>query len=188
MSIISCIVAALAFGLLAFINMHRSAGAVKVRLSVGLLGSLLLACVQGLLAAAGLVVGRWLQFRSPTSATLYDSYNAYMLLGIVIVVVLKLLAPYLRREPQLAVFDTSRLQGMLAMAAATGIDCFLVGIGAGMTHAPAAFAWLTAAVVFPLSLLGVMYGRQKVTLRPRRWAVVAAVMLLAVAIATVVDA
>ena len=39
-----------------------------------------------------------------------------------------------------------------------------------------------------LGYVGLMFGRQKVDLRPRRWTILASILILAVAIAAVVNA
>ena len=191
MSIASFIVIALALGLCNMLLFRRCTEAAPVRLSVGLAIALTVAAIHVAFFWVGILLGSLLRLQSPSSPDLYADANAYIFLGLTLAVVLKLLVPYLRREPRLPLFDLSHTLSVLSLAAATGMDVLLLGIGAGFV-APDANAHL---VVWPLLVsatllgyLGVMYGRQKVQLRPRRWMVVACVLLLGVAIAAVVNA
>ena len=68
----------------------------------------------------------------------------------------------------------------------------LLGMGVGFVtllsgHFHSAF-WPLLVATFLFSYLGIMYGRQHVKLRPRRWMVVSAVILIVTAIAAVVNA
>lgn len=191
MSIVSYIVIALALGVVNMLLFRRCGEATPVRLSAGLLLVLVVSAVQAAMYYLGSRVGSLLRLHSPADPHMYDDYNAYIFLGMNLVVIIKLLAPYLRREPRLPLFNLADRRSVLAMAAATGINVLLVGIGTGFVeqgHAIHKIVWplLTASLL--LGYLGLMFGRQKVQLRPRRWMVVACVLLLGTAIAACVNA
>lgn len=170
---------------------RRCGEATPVRLTSGLLIVLVVAVVHALLYYSGILVGGLLMLRSPDDSHLYDDVNAYIFLGMVIVVVIKMFFPYLRREPRLPVFDLSRGGTVLGMAVVTGINVLLPGIGVGfVAKDPSVHVILWPLLIFNLVLgyLGLMYGRQKVQMRPRRWMVLACVLLLVTAIAACVNA
>lgn len=191
MSIVSYIVIALALGVVNMLLFRRCGEATPVRLSAGLLLVVVVSAVQAAMYYLGSRVGSLLSLHSPADPHMYDDYNAYIFLGMNLVVIIKLLAPYLRREPRLPLFNLADRRSVLAMAVATGINVLLVGIGTGFVeqgHAIHKIVWplLTASLL--LGYLGLMFGRQKVQLRPRRWMVVASVLLLGTAIAACVNA
>ena len=191
MSIVSYIVLALALGISSMLLFRRCGEATPVRLSAGLLTVVEVSAIHVLFLYLGHLLGRLLCLYSPTDPHMYDDVNAYIFLGITITVIVKMLSPYLRREPRLAVFDLRSGKAVLAMAAATGINVLLIGIGTGFVESGYAvhkIIWplLTADIL--LGYLGLMFGRRKVALRPRRWMIVCCVLLLGVAIAATVNA
>lgn len=191
MSIVSFIVIALAMGIVNMLLFRRCGEATPVRLSSGLLIVLAVSAVHVLLYYLGAFVGSLLSLYSPTDAHMYDDVNAYIFLGMVIVVIIKMLVPYFRKQPRLPVFDLRSGLAVSAMAAATGINVLLVGIGVGIADTDAsvhAILWPMLIASFLLGYVGLMFGRQKVQLRPRRWMVLACVLLLATAIAACVNA
>lgn len=191
MSIISYIVIALALGISNMLLFHRCGEATPVRLSIGLLYTLLVSAVHVLLFYLGNLLGSLLSLESPNEPHLYDDIIAYIFLGIIVVVVVKMLAPYLRREPRLPLFDLGDIKSVLAMAVATGINVLLIGVGIGFASSSYnlhKILWPLLTVSLLLSYLGLMFGRQKVQLHPRRWMVVASVLLLGTAVAACVNA
>lgn len=191
MSVASYIVIALAFGLVNMLLFRRCAEATPIRLSAGLLVTFGTAAVHTLLFWLGTLLGGLLRLESPVDPYLYADYNAYIFLGIVIVVVVKMLAPYLRREPRIPVFSLADTRAVLALAVASGINVLLVGVGAGFVQqasVPHRIIWPMLIFSFLFAYLGLMFGRQKVQLRPRRWMILASVLLIAAAIAAVVNA
>ena len=191
MSIVSYIVLALALGLVNMLLFRRCGEATPVRLSTGLLQVLMVSAIHTALIYLGSLVGSLLSLHSPDDPYMYADVNAYIFLGMSVVVIVKMLMPYLRKEPRLPLFNLDDSRAVLAMAAATGVNVFLVGIGTGFAETGQAvhkLIWplLTASIL--LSYLGLMFGRQKVQLRPRRWMVAACVLILGVAIAAVVNA
>lgn len=191
MSIVSYIVLALALGLVNMLLFRRCGEATPVRLSVGLLQVMLLSAIHVALYCLGSWVGRLLSLHSPDDPFMYADINAYIFLGINLVVIIKLFAPYLRKEPRLPLFNLTDSRSVLAMAVATGINVLLVGLGTGFVesgHAIHKLLWPLLIASLLLGYLGLMFGRQKVQLRPRRWMLLACVLLLATAIAACVNA
>lgn len=191
MSIVSYIVIALALGIVNMLLFRRCGEATPVRLTAGLVIVLAVAVIHVILYYLGSRVGSLLSLHSPDDPFMYADVNAYIFLGLTLMVIIKMFAPYLRKEPRLPLFNLGDRRSVVAMAVATGINVLLVGIGTGFAeqgHAVHKIVWplLTASLL--LGYLGLMFGRQKVQLRPRRWMVVACVLLLGTAIAACVNA
>lgn len=184
------LVIALALGVCTMLLFRRCGEATPVRLSVGLLTVVAVAAVHALLFLLGTVVGSLLSFSSPDNPQMYADINAYIFLGMTIIVDIKMLWPYLRREPRLPLFDLRSPVAVLAMAVATGVNVLLLGIGVGFVGGVGihAILWPLFVAGTLLGYLGLMFGRRKVSLRPRRWMVLACVLLLATAIAACVNA
>ena len=191
MSIVSYIVIALAMGIVNMLLFRRCGEATPVRLSVGLLYVLIVSVIHTACLYLGSMVGSLLSLHSLDDPYMYSDINAYIFLGMCIVVIIKMLAPYLRKEPRLPLFNLDDSRSVLAMAVATGINVLLVGIGTGFVengYAVHKLIWPLLTASFLLGYLGLMFGRQKVQMRPRRWMVVACVLLLGTAIAACVNA
>lgn len=191
MSIATYIVLALAFGINAMLLLRRCAEATPVKLSKGLGITLLLSITFVLLFLLGISIGDLLRIESFDAPQLFARTNAYIFLGMTLFVVVRLILPYLRRQPKLAVFDLRNWGSVMAMAVASGINVLLVGLGLGFVmplsgHVHWAI-WPLFAFTLILGYLGVMFGRQKVAMRPRRWMIVACILLLGCAIAAVVN-
>ena len=191
MSIVSYIVIALALGIVNMLLFRRCGEATPVRLTAGLVIVLAVSVIHVILYYLGSRVGSLLSLHSPDDPFMYADVNAYIFLGLTLMVIIKMFAPYLRKEPRLPLFNLGDRRSVVAMAVATGINVLLVGIGTGFAeqgHAVHKIVWplLTASLL--LGYLGLMFGRQKVQLRPRRWMVVACVLLLGTAIAACVNA
>ncbi len=193
MSIISFIIIAIALGISTMVLMKRCAEATPVRLSAGLLIATMVAMVHTVLFIVGMLAGNLLRFESADDPFAYAEVNALVLMGMTVVVLLKLLFPYLRREPKLAVFPLNGGLGRtLLMTVASGINIFLLGMGVGfvalLSQGVHRAVWPLFTLTLLFSYLGIMYGRQKVEMRPRRWIIISCVLLLGVAIAAVVNA
>lgn len=193
MSIISFIIIAIALGISTMVLMERCAEATPVRLSAGLLIATMVAMVHTVLFIVGMLAGNLLRFESADDPFAYAEVNALVLMGMTVVVLLKLLFPYLRREPKLAVFPLNGGLGRtLLMTVASGINIFLLGMGVGfvalLSQGVHRAVWPLFTLTLLFSYLGIMYGRQKVEMRPRRWIIISCVLLLGVAIAAVVNA
>ena len=191
MSIVSYLVIALALGIVNMLLFRRCGEATPVRLSAGLLIVLVVSVIQVGMYRLGSMVGSLLSLHSPSDPYMYADVNAYIFLGMSIVVILKMLVPYLRKEPRLPLFNLRDKWSVLVMAVATGINVMLIGIGTGFVeqgHAVHKLIWPLLIASLLLGYMGLMFGRQKVQLRPRRWMVLASVLLLATAIAACVNA
>ena len=192
MLIAAYIVLALAFGIADMLLFRRCAALTPIRLSRGLLLSIVTAIAQAALFLMGMLLGDLLRFELPDNAEAFSTTNALIFLGMNTLVILRLLLPYLRREPKLPLFDLGSNAACTALVLTSGINLLFVGLGAGFVASPAADlhkALWPMVVALPLfSYWGIMLGRRKVTLRPRRWMIIASVLLLGVAIAATVNA
>lgn len=192
MLIAAYIVIALSFGICNMLLMRRCAEVTPIRLSRGLLITFLLAIIQTSLFIMGMFVGNFLRFELPADAGAFSKTNSIIFLGLDIIVMLRMLMPYLKREPGLPIFNLASNAACVAMAFASAISLMLIGIGAGFVASPNndlhKVLWPMLIILFPFAYWGLMLGRRKVAVRPRRWMLVASILLLAVAIAAVVNA
>lgn len=192
MSVAAYIVVALAIAISDMLLLRRCTEPLPVRLIRGLGITLLVSIVQTGLYLLGIAIGDLLRIESASDASLFARANAFIMLGLFVFVILKQLFPYLRREPKLPLFNLTDNKSVVAMAFASGINVLLTGLGMGFaspmeSHMHIA-VWPMLALTFLFGMLGIMFGRQKVSMRPRRWMVVACVLLLGTAIACVVNA
>ncbi len=193
MSIISFIVIAIALGISAMILMRRCAEAAPVPLTTGLLISLTVALIHAALFCIGILLGNTLRFAVPDDPEAFSRPNAYVFFGLAAVVSIKLMWPYMGRKTSPASYDLNAdTFRVLLFTIATGINGLLLGIGAGFVtplagHVHSAL-WPLLVATFLFSYLGIMYGRQHVKLRPRRWMAVSAIIIITTAIIAVVNA
>ena len=190
MSIVSFIVIALALGIGNMLLFRRCGEATPIRLTSGLLIVLTTAIIHTASLLLGNILGHLLRFISPSDTNMYADVNAYVFLGTTIVVIIKLMAPYLRKEPILPLFDLRKGISVLAMAAATGINILLIGIGTGFAAPetnPHYLVWPLLVTTTLLGYFGLMFGRQKTALRHRRWTIISCILLLGVAIAAIIN-
>ena len=191
MSLVSYIVIALALGIVNMLLFHRCGEATPVRLSAGLLIALVVSAIHVIMYYLGNMLGGLLSLHSPSDLYMYADVNAYIFLGLTIVVILKMLVPYLRRDPRLPLFSLRSSGSVVAMAVATGINVLLLGMGTGFVeqgHAVHKIVWPLLIASLLLGYLGLMFGRQKTALRPRRWMILACVLLLVTATAACINA
>lgn len=173
--------------------MQRCTDAVPVPLSAGLLISLTVAVVQVALFCLGILLGNMLRFELPENPDAFARANSFVFLGMAVFVSAKMLWPYMGRKSKPASYDLNAgtLRVMLFTIAA-GINGFLLGLGVGFVASLAdhlhSALWPMLVAVFLMAYLGIMYGRQHVKLRPRRWMAASAVILIVTAIAAVVNA
>lgn len=193
MSIVSFIVIAIALGISVMLLMRRCADAVSVPLSSGLLISLTLAVVHAVLFLLGIFLGNMLRFELPDNPMAFSRPNAFVFLGLALVVAVRLLWPYMGRKTTPVAYDLSAgTFRVLLFTVASGINGFLLGIGAGfvalLTDSLHSALWPLLVTTMLFSYLGIMYGRQHVQLRPRRWMAVSGLIIIVAAIAAVVNA
>lgn len=191
MSVVSFIVIAIAFGISNMLLFHRCSEFSPIRLTTGLLTVLTVTTIHVALFYFGNTIGSLLCLHSPTDSQMYNDVNAYICLGITVAVTTKTIVPYLKREPSLQVFDIHYGIKVLAMGVATGINVLLIGISTGFVEQHTnvhKLIWPLLVSSSILGYLGLMFGRQRITIHPRRWMVVSCLLLLGVAIAVVVNA
>ena len=191
MSIATYIVLSIAFGVTAMLLMRRCAETTPVKLTKGLAIMFVTATIYVLLFILGITLGDLLRIEGTDAPQLYARTNAYIFLGLTIFVALRMLLPHLKRKPQLPVFDLRSWGSVLAMSVASGINVLLVGLGLGFVMPLAGHIHWAIWPLFISSVLlgytGIMFGRQKVTIRPLRWMIVACILLLGCGIAAVVN-
>lgn len=187
MYIIFFIVLSLALGISVFLLMHRCADARPIPLSSGVLVSFATAVMHVALFCLGIFLGNKFCFMENGDPLVYAKQNALVLLGLTIFVALKQLLPYMGRRTKPASYDLNAgvLQVFL-FTIATGINGFLLGFGVGFVamlgECLHAALWPLFVMTFLFSVLGIMFGRQHVPLRPRRWMALSSIIIFATAL------
>lgn len=190
MYIVFFIVLSLALGISAFLLMHRCADARPIPLSSGVLVSFATAVMHVALFCLGIFLGNKFCFMENGDPLVYAKQNALVLLGLSIFVALKQLLPYMGRRTKPASYDLNAgvLQVFL-FTIATGINGFLLGFGVGFVSMLGeclhAALWPLFVLTFLFSVLGIMFGRQHVPLRPRRWMALSSVIIFVTALCVV---
>ena len=191
MSIATYIVLSIAFAIATMLLMRRCAETTPVKLTKGLAIMFVTATIYVLLFILGITLGDLLRIEGADAPQLYARTNAYIFLGLTIFVALRMLLPHLKRKPQLPVFDLRNWSSVIAMSVASGINVLLIGLGLGFVMPIAGHVHWAIWPLFISSVLlgytGIMFGRQKVTIRPLRWMIVACILLLGCGIAAVVN-
>lgn len=192
MHIAAYLVIALAFGISNMLLFRRCAELTPIRLTQGLWLSFFVGLTQATLFLGGMAIGNLLRFELPDNPDAFTNANALIFFGLTIFVMLHMLLPYLRREPKLPLFDLTNDKVRVALALTAAVNPLLVGLGVGFVASSAQFSLILPLVMWVLlwffGYWGIMLGRRKVTLRPRRWMIVSCVLLLGVAIAAIVNA
>lgn len=191
MYIVLFIVLSLALGISGMLLMHRCAEATPVRLSSGMLVSFTTAVVHVALFCLGIHLGNKLFFTAPGNPTAYVKQNALVFLGLAVIVALKQFMPYMGRRTKPAAYDLNAgtLQ-VLLFTIATGINGFLLGFGVGFIAKLGVYLhaalWPLLVFTFLFSFLGIMFGRQHVPLRPRRWIGLSSLIIFVTAIFVII--
>ncbi len=190
MYIIFFIVLSLALGISVFLLMHRCADARPIPLSSGVLVSFATAVMHVALFCLGIFLGNKFCFMENGDPLVYAKQNALVLLGLTIFVALKQLLPYMGRRTKPASYDL--IAGVLQVflfTIATGTNGFLLGFGVGFVamlgECLHAALWPLFVLTFLFSVLGIMFGRQHVPLRPRRWMALSSLLLFVTALCVV---
>lgn len=191
MYIIFFIVLSLALGISVFLLMHRCADARPIPLSSGVLVSFATAVMHVALFCLGIFLGNKFCFMENGDPLVYAKQNALVLLGLTIFVALKQLLPYMGRRTKPASYDL--IAGVLQVflfTIATGTNGFLLGFGVGFVailgECLHAALWPLFVMTFLFSVLGIMFGRQHVPLRPRRWMALSSLLLFVTALCVVI--
>lgn len=186
MTVLSYILVSLSFGLNTMLLFRSCAEASPIRLTRALVETFFVALVHVVFFVAGQHVGMSLRFVDAQDADLYHQTNDLVYMGLMIVVSIRwVVAAFRREEPA---YRIDRWSTVAALAVATGSSPLFVGIAdgfLGMMH-----SWWTVVVPlllleFLLGYLGVMMGRRHKHPTPRRWRLLAVVLLLAVALFSV---
>ena len=191
MYIIFFIVLSLALGISVFLLMHRCADARPIPLSSGVLVTFATAVMHVALFCLGIFLGNKFCFMENGDPLVYAKQNALVLLGLTIFVALKQLLPYMGRRTKPASYDLNAgvLQVFL-FTIATGTNGFLLGFGVGFVailgECLHAALWPLFVMTFLFSVLGIMFGRQHVPLRPRRWIALSSLLLFVTALCVVI--
>lgn len=188
MTIFAYIVVSMSFGINMMLLFRSCAKASPIRLTNALVEVFTVTMVHVVLLLLGQWLGGLLRFEDAQSPAFYQQTNDLVFMGLMIVVAIRWAVAAFRKQADQS-YDIARWSTVMALAVATGSGVFFVGLADGFLGVSHSFwavllPWLL--VVFPLSYLGVMMGRRHKTLRPRRWQLLAAVMVLAVALFTVV--
>ena len=191
MSIIEFIILAIALSFEALIVMHGCAIHNKIRLTQGLAESAIIALESVVLMLVGLYIGNLLRFtpeslgESATRDLLTDSDNL-VCLALMIFVALRLMFRTGSKKHKAPNYDISRYPTAALLGIAVGINSLLVGMGLGFRIDAGDNLWRASIPLFVImtifALLGVMLGRQQKELRSRRYALVAALFILAFAL------
>lgn len=176
----SYILIALALALETMLLMYRNAKGSAIRPTVSLCLSLALAAAQAALFMLGVWIAAMLRFDMP-------ELDKPFFIAMLLIVAVKLLLPMFGSKRGDSVYDLTRPATMLALAVASSVNALLLGIGAGFVADPRK-AFLPAVIsimllVFMLSWLGIMLGRNGKGLKTKRWHLIAVLMLLVCLIA-----
>lgn len=191
MSIIEFIILAIALSFEALIVMHGCASKTSISLTKGLAESVTIALESVVLMLVGLYIGNLLRFtpdslgESTTRDLLTDSDNL-VCLALMIFVALRLMFRTGSKKHKAPNYDISRFGTAALLGIAVGINSLLVGLGLGFRIDAGDNIWRVSIPLFVITtifaLLGVMLGRQQKELRSRRYALVAALFILAFAL------
>lgn len=190
MYIVIFIVLSIALGISAMLLMHRSVEATPVRLSSGILISFATALVHVALFCLGIWLGNKLFLNNNGDPTPYVKQNALVFLGLAVMVALKQFLPYMGRRTKTAAYDLNAgFVQVFLFTVFTGINGFLLGFGIGFVamlgecfHAA---LWPLFILTFLFSVLGIMFGRQHVPMRSRRWMGLSSLIIFMTALCTV---
>lgn len=177
MNLISYLVLALVLGIQALVALRNSAAANPVQLTRGLLISLILSVAFTLLMVAGMLVGDLLCFEFPQT-------DKAICAGLLVLVVVRQF--FSLRRTAVTAYSLERLSAVLMLAIALGINVLLIGLGIGFVCQWPADLWkmalLAQPMVFLMGMWGIMLGRKKIDIRPRRWLYISLLALLVVAL------
>jgi len=188
MTVIAYIVVSFSFGISLLLTFRTCAKAAPIPLTKALAETLFVTVLQLALFVLGQRLGGLLRFEDAQSPMLYRQTNELVFLGLMAVVAIRWTVSAFRKREEPS-YDIARWSTVVALSVATGSSVLFVGLADGFLGVSRSF-WALALpwllLVFPLAYLGVMMGRRNKQLNPRRWRLLAVVMLLAVAIFSVV--
>lgn len=176
MSVIEYIILAFALTLPTMITVRSCAQGMPIRLTRGLLLSLLWSVEHALLLVLGMYVGEMLRFGMP-------EYDKLVYLGLMVVVAIRMFfAAFRKQDKTQPSYDISQWGTSLLLGVATGTNVLFVGLGLGFLVDVSTDMWRAAiplaVIIFLLSYLAIMLGRRKKEMRERRWLLIAVLFLL----------
>lgn len=179
MSVFEYIVLSIALGIETLVVVRSCALQTRIRLTKGMVVSLIIALFQVLFAIAGMAVGNSLRFD-------FAEVDNLIYLGLVLVVAVKLLMSAVRKERNIPAYDISRWSTIVLLGIATSINALILALGLGFRVSLNVDLFKMAIplflVIFLFSFWAIMLGRQKVEIRRRRWSLFAVLFLLIFAI------
>ncbi len=193
MSIIEYIILSFALGFEVLITMRGCACHTPVRLTKGLLESLLVAVVGALLLFGGMGIGDLMRFspanpdvNATTTNALLSQTDELVYLGLLLLVAFRLFFRSFKKNRAELSFDISKLSTVLMLSVVLGINVLIVGLALGFHVDYDSNVWRASIplliVFFLLSMVGVMFGRRQLNIHARRWTLVAALFILIFAI------
>lgn len=191
MFIVFFIVLSLALGISAMLLMRRCADASPIPLSSGMFVSFLTAVMHVAMFCLGIFLGNKLMFTDAVNPEAFAKQNSWVFIGLSITVALKQFLPYMGRRTKPAAYNlgAGALQ-VLLFTVATGINGFLLGFGVGFVAMLGEYLqlaiWPLLVTTFLFSFLGIMFGRQHVPLRPRRWIGLSSLLIIVSTILVVI--
>lgn len=191
MSIVEFIILAIALSFEALIIMHGCATKNNIQLSKGLAESVAIAIENILMLLVGIWFGNLLRFTpdalgESSTRDLLTGTDNMVCLALMIFVALRLMFRTGSKKHKTPDYDISRWGTVALLGIAIGINTLLVGLGLGF-RIPVGENIMRAAIPLFIimtlfSLFGVMLGRQNKELRSRRYALIAALLILAFAL------
>ncbi|MDY5968957.1 MAG: manganese efflux pump MntP family protein [Bacteroidales bacterium] len=155
----------------------------KMTFRRGLLLALTFAFFQGFFPLIGALLGG--AFKEVISAV--DHWIAFALLALT---GLKMIWDALRGDDGDGRFDVSRFGVIVALAVATSIDAFVVGIGLGLNNTLPQILFtvlIVAVMTFLAAMMGVFLGKHNVLI-PEKWAgAIAGIVLMGLGVKTLLE-
>ena len=184
------IVISVALGISAMLLMRRCADASPIPLSSGIVVSFITAVMHVALFCLGIFLGNKLVFIDAANPEAYVTQNSYVFIGLAAMVAIKQIIPYMGRRTKPAAYNlNSGVFQVFLFTIATGINGFLLGFGVGFVAVLGEYIhaaiWPLLVMTFLFSVLGIMFGRQHVPLRPRRWITLSGLLIFMMALCVV---
>lgn len=189
MTIVEYIILAIVLTFESLLVMQICAAKHKVALTKGLAESLVVALVSGILVALGMFLGHFMRFTPDVLDPKMVAQNAWqqqtdkmIYVGLMVVVALRILLTAGSKKRELPAYDISQWGTAIMLSIVLGINIFVAGMALGFYVSLDSDLW-KAIIPFSVcsllfSFVGIMFGRQQVTLRPRRWKMLIALLVL----------
>lgn len=160
-----------------------------VALTKGLAESLVVALIGGAMIALGMFLGHFMRFTPDVLDPTTAAQNAWqqqtdkmIYVGLMVVVALRILLTAWSKKQEAPAYDISQWGTAMMLSVVLGINVFLAGLALGFYVSFSADVWKAVVPVAVCALLfsfvGIMFGRQHVALRTRRWKLIIALFVL----------